>query len=107
MNVEGLCSRSRQYKVSMIGDIMMNARTAIAALTETHLNEDIKDAEIAIDGYQIFRSDREGRARGGVALYIKTELGADATVLSAGSNGVVEHIILHLKSMGSCHSMCL
>ena len=97
INIEGLCSKSRQYKVKMTGEIMKNSGTVIAALTETHLNEEILDAEVAICGYQVFRSDRVGRIRGGVALYVKDEFASDVAVLLSGSDGSVEYIVLHLK----------
>ena len=40
------------------------------ALIETWLSPDITDNEIAIDGFKVFRKDRNGN-RGGVAVYVK------------------------------------
>ena len=45
----------------------------IIALTETHLSIDIDDNELMLDGYDIFRLDRN-RHGGGVMLYCRSEL---------------------------------
>ena len=45
----------------------------IILLTETHLDNSIDSVEINMDGYQIFRKDRN-RHGGGVAVYVKDEL---------------------------------
>ena len=39
------------------------------ALCETWLKPEVTDAEVQIDQYEIFRSDRTQRLRGGVAIY--------------------------------------
>ena len=43
-------------------------------LTETWLNQDILDAEVSLEGFNLFRGDRVGRARGGAAIYLKDRL---------------------------------
>ena len=73
-----------------------------AALTETWLQEHL-DAEISIDGYTIFRQDRvrqrnKGRNSGGVALYLRNDIAANAQPLLNYSNGVVETLGLQIKS---------
>ena len=45
----------------------------VIALTETHLSDDIDDDEINLDGYTLFRLDRN-RHGGGTALYCRSEL---------------------------------
>ena len=45
----------------------------IIGLNETRLDQTIKDQEIQIDGYQIFRNDRNIDG-GGVAFYVKDSL---------------------------------
>ena len=42
----------------------------VVAITETWWDES-HDWSAAIDGYRLFRRDRQGRRGGGVALYIK------------------------------------
>lgn len=39
------------------------------AITETHLDEHIQDSELAIQGYNIFRLDRDGNGGGMVFFH--------------------------------------
>ena len=45
----------------------------IIGLSETRLDENIGDAEVSIEGYKIFRNDRNANG-GGVAIYVKDTL---------------------------------
>ena len=72
----------------------------IVALTESHLKAEILDAEIHMEGFQIFRADRtQGKKKGGVIVYLKNEVANNANVLTAGSNGTVEWMVLHLRKL--------
>ena len=42
-------------------------------LTETHLNPNIEDSEIAIKDYDCHRCDRKERSHGGVLIYCKSD----------------------------------
>ncbi len=46
----------------------------VIAITESWLHPEISDAEISIDGFSTFRSDRQNRRGGGVLVYISTWL---------------------------------
>ena len=47
----------------------------IIGVTESWANENIEDAEIGIDGYDLFRDDRPaGHKGGGVVLYVNCTL---------------------------------
>ena len=51
----------------------------IIAVTESWMNSDIPDASVSLNGYTLFRKDRQDtkNGRGGdILLYSKTELGA-------------------------------
>ena len=97
-NIEGLCSRRRSYKVSMLREKMTESGTILAALSETHLNANILDAECSIVGYQLYRADRGfGRSKGGVAMYIRDDIAGCARVVCSGSNGVVEYQMIYLR----------
>ena len=74
------------------------------AITEPWLQSH-KDAEIQIEGYQIFRSDRNnrkkrkrGRLSGGVAAYVHDSLANSTEVKLQYSNGVVEILGLYSSS---------
>ena len=70
------------------------------ALTETWLKGHTQ-AELNIDGYRLFRSDRKGRQytrgrfSGGAALYMRSDISATAEQLLTFSNGVVEALVVH------------
>jgi len=42
----------------------------VIGVVETHLTSYVNDAEISLDGFNLFRQDRQGRVGGGLALYI-------------------------------------
>ena len=64
-------------------------------LSETWLSNDIMDAEVNLDGFSLFRGDREGRSRGGTALYLKDRL--NGRFVKSFTNGVVEFVIATTK----------
>ena len=43
-------------------------------ITETRLDDKIKNYDICIDGFQLSRKDRIGRLGGGVCIYVETEI---------------------------------
>ena len=49
----------------------------IIGITESWANTDIKDAELGLTGYVMFRRDRIGRRGGGIILYVKESIQAD------------------------------
>jgi len=70
-------------------------------LTETWLR-DHKEAELFVEGYTLYRSDRQrkrrgGRDSGGVAIYLRNDCSISCEVLSTFSNGVGEMIALYIK----------
>ena len=74
------------------------------AVTETWLQSH-KDAEIKIEGYQVFRCDQKlrkkrnrGRLSGGVACYVHNDLAYIMEVKLQFSNGVVEVLCFYSPS---------
>ena len=51
----------------------------IIALTETWLKPFMADAQISIEGFTVFRADRDKRGRGGALLYIRDEIPVTST----------------------------
>ena len=83
-----------------LGERALFDGVVLVAVVETHLSEQILDAEVKMEGYQIFRADRlQGRKKGGVAIFVRDEQATKAVVLSASSDGVVEHLILWFDHM--------
>ena len=68
-------------------------------LSETWLEESIYDADIQMDNFNIYRSDRIIRQGGLVALYLRKEL--NSKIFSAFSNSVVETLIVLCKKLNT------
>ena len=58
----------------------------IIGITEYWATPDIRDAELGMTGYVIFRKNRLGRRGGGVILYIKESIQADEIKLEKKQN---------------------
>ena len=88
-----------------VGDILHESNQIFTALTETWL-KDHKEAELKIDNYKIYRSDRirkkrreRGRDSGGVAIYLREDLVTTTKEILKISTGVIEVLGLHVKSL--------
>ena len=62
--------------IDQLRTILLNKPCHILSINETRLSENIDDGFVKINGYDIFRADRN-RAGGGVALYVKTAINAN------------------------------
>ena len=73
-------------------------------LTETWLRDHL-DAEVAIDGYTLYRADRNrrkkkrGRNSGGVAVYLRDDVTTLTEVLLQYSSGVIEALCLRIPKL--------
>ncbi|KAK8371789.1 hypothetical protein O3P69_015569 [Scylla paramamosain] len=83
----------------MLKELAHQENSVFLALTETHLTRDHLDAEIAIDGYTIFRADRINRSHGGVINYIRNDMAASAENMGTFSNGTTELLTIYLKKL--------
>ena len=107
-NVQGLCPQTKPSKVPYIEELLNDDKMFIA-LTETWLNNSVHlTAELDIDGYRLFRSDRDrpkpkhGRLSGGVCLYVKNDVAASFETTIEFSNGVVELLCIFSKALNLC-----
>ena len=102
-NVQGLKPRTVPTKVPFVQDLLKDRNQIFMALTETWLREH-NDAELQVDGYTLFRQDRQrlnrrrGRDSGGVAVYLRDDMAADVEPVIGFSNGVDEILGLYSKS---------
>ena len=69
----------------------------IISLTESHLNDDILDAEIKIDGFYAIRQDRASSPKGGIITYIKDSVSTTAKVVASGSKGHIEYLCIYFR----------
>ena len=60
-------------KIDELRYIAKNSNAAVIGISETKLDNTVYDSEVAIDGYNIARSDRN-RKGGGVACYIRSNI---------------------------------
>ena len=67
------CNRT---KVKQIEDLIKANKVYAICITETWLNEKIKDAEIKIENNKIFRTDRIGPNHRGICLYLRQDISA-------------------------------
>jgi len=87
--------------VPYISDILKENSQLFIGLSETWLKSH-KDAELNIDGYQLFRADRKrnkkgsrGRLSGGVAAYVRDDIANKMKKPFIFSNGVIELLCLY------------
>ena len=78
---------------------MTDSHALIASFTESHLNHNIKDAEVHINNYNIIRTDRINRKKGGIITYIREELTPDTQVLLSTSNSYTEAQVIYIKKL--------
>ena len=90
----------------MLKEMGIEKNCLIFGLVETHLTESIKDAEVQIDGFTLYRRDRlAGIKKGGAAIYVKEKCLGPVEVLSSGTTGALEWITIYLckgKILFSC-----
>ena len=104
LNIQGLSPKTIDSKTPYLKDILKPSNQIFIGLSETWLKDHL-DAELAIDGYTIFRSDRRrqkkskrGRDSGGTAFYVRDDIADTFEKLVEFSNGVVEIIALYSKT---------
>ena len=96
-NIRGLNPKSDQTKIPYLADLAKESNSPFICLTETHLNPEILDAEIQIDGYNLFRSDRLNRSHGGVCIYVRKDLAVKSELKD--SNSFCDSLILHIPQL--------
>lgn len=65
--------RSLRNKIIDISNILLEGHLHILGITETHLDSTFGDSLLHIQGYSIYRKDRNVRG-GGVAIYIQEHI---------------------------------
>ena len=76
-SVSPAATSNARWKLPFIQETMTKGRSCpppVIAISETWLKSYITDAQIEIDDYQVYRSDRPDRVGGGCLLYIHDSL---------------------------------
>ena len=77
LNARSIINKKNELNI-MVDDI----KPHIIGITESWAHNDITDAELGLDLYEMFRKDRIGKNGGGVLLYIKENIPAYEVQLS-------------------------
>ena len=97
LNIQGLYPSNRAYKLGLVKELAIQNNSMAIAITETHLSEQVLDAEVNMDGFELKRSDRKDGAKGGVMVYLRKDLGLGDQVVHRESSDKVEVLVLHIK----------
>ena len=92
LNARGLVLIKDRTKVKQLGLLAREYNCNIMMITETWLNDSVESGEVYIDGYSMYRTDRVGRQRGGVCIYLKSYI--SAVMSMCYSNCVTEGLII-------------
>ena len=65
--MRGLLLAKDSSKVTQLKDLALENKAVALVLTETWLTDSVSDAEIQIQNYVLYRSDRSERCKGGSA----------------------------------------
>ena len=95
-NMEGLVSKNSKEKVELLKEYVKEDNIILMNLTETHLDDTVEDV-VEIEGYNIFRGDREKRVRGGTAIYVHDKI--DANIKLNMSNGKCEVVAVEMPDI--------
>lgn len=96
-NIQGLYPKSNTTKIPYLKDLATESNLLFMALTESHLSDQVIDAEIQISNYNVFRIDRKDRSHGGVIVYTKDSLCIKE--IAKNSNSYCEFIILEFPDI--------
>jgi len=76
-----------------------NENACLISITESHLKPHINDAEIHIENYESFRTDRANdRKKGGIINYVREDLLPNTSVVVSYSNEYTELQVLYFKT---------
>ena len=77
ITVHSLCATDRTKKLDDIySTLCISEQADVICISESWLDAHIKDEDISLPDYQLFRCDRQGQPGGGVAMYIHESIPA-------------------------------
>ena len=94
--------RGLPNKIDYIRILLRNCAFDVFAITESHLDDSIDDTEIAVQGYRLFRKDRN-RHGGGVATYVRDSI---ESTNCTSPDLQLEMLCLKIKQKNSMPIMC-
>ena len=95
INIQGLLrGENNKRKISYLGEKCEQENIKIVIGTESHLNPDILNEEIAIPNFDVYRCDRTARTCGGVAVFTHQSVKINEPKIKRFSNSTCELLIL-------------
>ena len=110
LNIQGITrdvNSSQYWKFSYLSNLVLTSPNTylIIALTETWLKPYTTDAQIKINGYNVYRADRKHREHGGALLYVHQDISLSlklnvmmTTYVKQFSASLLQHIPCSLAS---------
>ena len=96
-NIEGLVTENSKIKIDYMREYLKEEKEYLLMnFAETWLNDTDKE-DVEIEGYRIFRADRQGRIRGGAAIYLNNRI--EANEICAISNGICELVAIEIPDL--------
>ena len=82
------------YKKIALTEKLHKENIDVASLQETHLKD---NQRFTMRGYQVFRHDREGREKGGVAIIVKYTIPAQEFTVSTNNQAEIHGVSIIIK----------
>ena len=100
-NIQRLITPSGRTKSGFLSDQAQLNGALLVAVTETWLTPQVYDSEVChnFPGYNLFRTDRENRQGGGVAMFVRDDLTSD--ILCSYDNGVCGLLVLMIHQLNT------
>lgn len=92
---------------SDIRDLVLTNGFHLICMTETCLKPWIPSSVVQINGYKLIRQDRVNRARGGIAIYVRSELQVEMYDLNTCVSEPLESLIIRLTLKGIKILICV
>ena len=95
-NIQSLISDNSRIKIDYFNEYIVDNKIALFNFTETWLTDTIKE-EAKINGYNVFRGDRNEIKQGGVAIYLHNS--TDGQIISSYSKNKCDMVAIKVKSL--------
>ena len=103
-NIQGLITENNNSKIKYLETLLNEEEFAFAIFTESHLHKCkdgcercIDDSEIKITNYNIIRTDRTDRKKGGCCIFLKENIKNE--ILISKSNDYVELLAIKIEKL--------
>ena len=103
-NIQGLITEKNNCKIKYLETLLNEEKFDFAIITESHLHKckdgcerSIEDSEVKITNYNIFRTDRTERTKGGCCIFLKENLKKE--ILISKSNDCVELLGIKMEKL--------